>query len=97
MRFAGMIPLGKGWPVVGSIGNLDAPSEEKSPLSCARVGTVQVLVAPWRSRLKSWPTKKNNLLLSELKWRGMKIGPPTFQPKLLNRSSGIVAALKARA
>src|SRR5690348_1868615 len=96
-RFCGTMPPANAAPVTGSFGQADGASEEKFPVRCASVGTVQVFAAPWRSRLKSSPTKKKSLLLSFFNSLGMKTGPPRFQPKLLNRSSGIVSELKARA
>ena len=58
-------------PVSGSLGQAEGANAEKSPLRCASVGTVQVLVAPWRIRLKSSPMKKKSLFLFFLKSPGI--------------------------
>src|SRR3954451_6419410 len=87
-RVDSTIPPANGRRVSGSTGRAESASPEKSPFRCARLGTVQVFVAPWRRRLKSSPRKKNSLLLFFLTNPGIHTGPPTFQPKLLNLSSG---------
>ena len=59
-RFAGMIALGKGWPVVGSNGRWAAGAAEKFPARSAAVGVSAVFwkrrcerAAPDRSRRRT--------------------------------------------
>src|SRR5712692_370616 len=92
-----MIPSGYTTPVSGSLGQFLEGRLEKSPWRFCWLGTVQVVVDPVRSRLKSWATKKKNFSRFLLRKKGRSTGPPRFQPKLFQRNTGFTMALKARA
>src|SRR4051794_36073728 len=65
-------------------------SSEKSPVRMAAVGTVEMYVCAWVTRLPSKSAKKNNRFLP-LNRRGMYTGPPRFAPNSFIRNGGIGA------
>src|SRR5258706_8091107 len=97
LTLAGMMPSGYTAPVSGSLGQLLDARFEKSPWRFCWVGTVQVVVDPVRSRLKSCATKKKNFSRFLFSPKGRSNGPPRFQPKLFQRNTGLTIALNARA
>src|SRR6185369_17797907 len=77
-------PAGALGGVTSTTGVLKARRALKLPANSADVGMVRFCgVADCRILFHSSPTKKNSLCL--------KIGPPTFHPKSLNRNLGFTA------